>query len=79
MIEPELLGGALLGAGIMYGLPVLGQILRPIATTVVQIGYSAVAGVGQLRAGAREQVGSIVSAARSEYERSRAGAIPSAE
>src|SRR5215469_12588240 len=70
LLEPELLGGALIGAGVVYGLPLVGQILRPIATTAVQLGYSAVASVGGLLAGARDQVQGIVANARSAYKRS---------
>ena len=70
LLEPELLGGALIGAGVVYGLPLVGQILRPVATTTVQLGYSAVAAVGDLLAGARDQVQGIVANARSGYERS---------
>jgi hypothetical protein len=60
LIEPELLGGALVGAGIVYGLPAVSQIMRPIATTAVQLGYSAVASIGDLVAEARHQVQGIV-------------------
>jgi hypothetical protein len=75
LLEPELLGGALIGAGVVYGLPLAGQILRPVATTAVQLGYSAVASVGGLLAGARDQVQEIVSSARTGYERSRGSSI----
>jgi hypothetical protein len=71
LLEPELLGGALIGAGVVYGLPLVGQILRPVATTAVQLGYSAVASVGGVLAGARDQVQGIVANARTGYERSR--------
>ena len=75
LIEPELLGGALLGAGIVYGLPLVGQLLRPVMTTAVQLGYSTVASVGDLLAGARDQVQGIVATARSDYQRSRGSSI----
>ena len=71
LLEPELLGGALIGAGVVYGLPVIGLILRPIATTAVQLGYSVLASVGDLLTGARDQVQGIVANARAGYERSR--------
>src|SRR5215472_1366336 len=71
LLEPELLGGALIGAGVVYGLPLVGQILRPIATTAVQLGYSAVASVGSLLADARDQIQGIVANARTASERSR--------
>ena len=75
LIEPELLGGALLGAGVVYGLPFVGQILRPVATTALHLGYSAVAGVADLLSGARDQVQGIVATARSDYQRSRGSSI----
>jgi hypothetical protein len=75
LVEPELLGGALLGAGVLYGLPLLGQLLQPVAITAVQLGYTAVAGVSDLVAGARNQVEGIVATARSSYERSRGPSI----
>jgi hypothetical protein len=75
LLEPELLGGALIGAGVVYGLPLIGQILRPVATTAVQLGYSAVASVGDLLADARDQVQGIAANARSGYERSRSSSI----
>ena len=66
LIEPELLGGALIGAGIMYGLPIAGRILRAVATTVVRLSYSAATSVGGVVSEARNQVGSIIADARSE-------------
>lgn len=75
LVEPELLGGALLGAGVVYGLPLVGRLLRPVATTALQLGYSAVASVSDLLAGAREQVEGIVATARSDYQRSRGSSI----
>ena len=68
LLEPELLGGALIGAGVMYGLPLVGQILRPLATTAVQLGYSAVATAGGLLAGARHEVEGIVANAQAGYQ-----------
>jgi hypothetical protein len=77
LVEPELLGGALLGAGIVYGLPILGQLLRPVVTTAVQIGYSTVASVGDLLGGTRDQLQGIVATARSDYEQSRGSSVTS--
>jgi hypothetical protein len=65
VLEPGLLGGALIGAGVVYGLPLIGQILRPVAATAMQLGYSAVAAVGGLLAGARDEVQGFVASARS--------------
>jgi hypothetical protein len=75
LIEPELLGGALLGAGVVYGLPLVGQLLRPVMSTAVQLGYSAVASVSDLLVGARDQVQGIVATVRSDYQRSRGSSI----
>ena len=75
LIEPELLGGALLGAGVVYGLPIVGRFLRPVATTAVQLGYSAVASVGDLLAGARDQVQDIVANARAGHQGSHQSLI----
>ena len=75
LLEPELLGGALIGAGAVYGLPLVGRILRPVATTAVQLGYSAVASVGEVLAGARDQLQGVVANARAAYERSSGSSI----
>jgi hypothetical protein len=77
LLEPELLGGALIGAGVVYGLPLVGQIVRPVATTAVQVGYAAVASVADLLAGARDQVQGIVANARAGYEGSHGPSISS--
>jgi hypothetical protein len=71
LLEPELLGGALIGAGVVYGLPLIGRILRPAATTAVQLGYSTVASAAGLLAGVRDEVQGIVANARAGYERAR--------
>ncbi|HJU11499.1 MAG TPA: hypothetical protein VJ728_11510 [Candidatus Binataceae bacterium] len=75
LVEPELLGGALLGAGVVYGLPLVGQLLRPVASTALQLGYSAVASASDLLQNAREQVHDIVATAQSDYQRSRGSSI----
>jgi hypothetical protein len=75
LVEPELLGGALLGAGVVYGLPLVAQLLRPVVSTAVQLGYFAVAAAGDLLTGARGQVQGIVATARSDYQRSRGSLI----
>lgn len=79
LLEPELLGGALIGAGAVYGLPLVGRVLGPVATTAVQLGYSAVASVGELLAGARDQIQGIVTNARAGYERSGSSIISDTE
>jgi hypothetical protein len=75
LIEPELLGGALLGAEVMYGLPLFGRFLRPIASTAVQLGYFAGASAGHLLLEARQQVEGIFATARSDFERARGSSM----
>ncbi len=70
LLEPELWGGTLIGAGVVYGLPLVAHILRPLATTAVQLGYSAVATAGGLLAGARNEVEGILANPPAGYQRS---------
>ena len=70
LIEPEILGGALLGAGVIYGLPAVGRLLRPVIQTAVTIGYSAAASVSGAVAGAGEELGTMVEQARDLHHRS---------
>jgi hypothetical protein len=71
LVEPELLGGALLGAGVVYGLPLISQFLRPAIATTVELGYTAAAVLGDLLADARDEVEGFIASARSDYHRSR--------
>ena len=66
LVEPELLGGALLGAGVFYGLPLIGGVLRPVASTAVRFGYSAAATVSEALSQAGQQMQRIVADARSQ-------------
>jgi hypothetical protein len=75
LIEPELLGGVLIGAGIMYGLPLMSRLLSPVMNSAVEIGYSAVASVSDLVAGAIDEVHEAVATIRSDYQRSRSSSI----
>ena len=68
LIEPEILGGALLGAGVVYGLPIVGRLLRPVLQTAVTIGYSAATSVSEAVAGAGEELKSMVAQARGLHE-----------
>jgi hypothetical protein len=68
LVEPELLGGALVGAGIMYGLPIAGRILRAAATAAVRLSYSVSASLSGAVSEAPHQVEGIVADARSEQE-----------
>ena len=69
LIEPELFGGALIGAGLVYGFPLVSKLLHPVMTTAVQLGYSAVASVSDLVADAVEQVHEVVVNAQADYRR----------
>ena len=60
MLEPELLGGALLGAGVIYGFPLIGRVLRPAVNTAMWLGYSAVAAVSEIASQAGKQIQSSV-------------------
>lgn len=78
LIEPEILGGALLGAGVVYGLPGVGRLLRPVLQTAVTIGYSAATSVSEAVAGAGEEFKSMVAQARDQVEHhERAGSTGS--
>ena len=70
LLEPELIGGALLGAGVIYGFPFIGRMLRPVVNTAVWLGYSAVAAVSEVASQAGQQLQSSVAEARRQYERS---------
>jgi hypothetical protein len=69
LVEPELLGGALLAAGVIYGLPFVGRILRPVVNTAVRLGYSAAVSISDVVAQAGQQVQSVAADARSQYRR----------
>jgi hypothetical protein len=75
LVEPELLGGALLAAGAIYGIPLLGNLLRPVTRFAIRAGYSAVNLVGEAMNDARESVGQIVSEARSDYRHGESSII----
>lgn len=68
LIEPELLGGALLGAGVVYGLPVVGRLLRPVVKNAIRLGFWAASSVSEMASDATHQVQDMVSDARSEYQ-----------
>ena len=70
LLEPELLGGMLLGAGAVYvsrGLPLIGGVLRPLVKTVVRVGYAAGAKASEMIAEASEEVQDMVAEARADY------------
>jgi hypothetical protein len=70
LLEPELIGGALLGAGVVYGFPLIGRVLRPIVNTAVLLGYSAVAAVSDAASQAGQHIQSSVAEARRQYDQS---------
>lgn len=70
LIEPELLGGMLLGAGVVYvsrNLPLIGGVLRPLVKTAVRVGYAAGAKASEMIAEASEEVQDMVAEARADY------------
>jgi hypothetical protein len=74
LIEPELLVGMAIGAGIVYGssyLPdVVGGVLRPLVKSAVKVGYAAAEAVSE----AAEKVQDIAAEVRAEEE--KGGAHP---
>jgi hypothetical protein len=74
LIEPELLGGALLGAGVVYGWPLVGRVLRPVVKTAVDFGYSAAASVNDLVSEAGQSIQDFVAEVRSDRQRSESSA-----
>jgi hypothetical protein len=74
LVEPELLGGVLLGAGVMYGLPFVGRLLQPVAKNAIGIGYTAVRTVGDAMSTAGRTLGDAMSTAG----RTVTGAVSSA-
>jgi hypothetical protein len=72
LIEPELLAGMAIGAGIVLAskwLPnVVGDVVRPIAKTAVKAGYAAVMAVKETAAEVTEGVEDLMAEARAEQE-----------
>ena len=75
LVEPELLGGALLAAGAIYGVPLLGRVLRPAVRTAIRAGYSVVSTVGEAVTEAGESVQDMVAEARADYQQPRSSII----
>jgi hypothetical protein len=71
LLEPELLGGMLLGAGAVYAartLPIVGGILRPMMRSAIKYGYAAVSKMNEVVSEATEDVQDMVAEARSDYQ-----------
>ena len=71
LLQPELLGGMLLGAGAVYAgraLPVVRGVLRPMLKTIVRAGYMAVAKANEVISEASEDVQDMIAEARTDYE-----------
>ncbi len=71
ILEPELIPGILIGAGITLVpklLPAVGKLLRPVVKTVVQTGYEITSGVREVAAEAREQVEDMVAEAQAQRD-----------
>lgn len=74
LIEPELLAGMAIGAGIILlsgWMPnIVGDVIRPIAKTAVKAGYAAVAAARETAAEVTEGVEDLMAEARAEQESS---------
>jgi hypothetical protein len=80
LFEPELIGGMLIGAGIMYAskwlpdligdvvAPVVGGVVRPVAKTAVELGYATVSKTQELVSTAVEGVEDMIAEARAKSE-----------
>lgn len=72
LIEPELLAGMAIGAGIVLAsrwLPnIVGDLVRPIAKTAVKAGYAAATATREVVAEVTEQVEDLMAEARAEQE-----------
>ena len=64
LVEPELLAGALVGAGIMYGLPIAGRILSAALTKALRLSYSAAGSVGDAVDQVRHRLEDVVTGVR---------------
>ncbi|MGH8011673.1 MAG: DUF5132 domain-containing protein [Candidatus Binataceae bacterium] len=86
LIEPELLGGMILGAGVVYatrGLPAISGFVRPLMKSVVKASYVAASKATELVAEATEDIQDIFAEVRAEHQ-SEAGqhsgiVVPSSE
>jgi hypothetical protein len=81
ILEPELLGGMVLGAGAVYvarNLPHIGSILRPMISTAVKAGYSAALKANEMMAEASEDMQDIIAEVRAEYDERSSGSQRSA-
>jgi hypothetical protein len=72
LIEPELLAGMAIGAGIVLAsrwFPnVVGDLVRPIAKTAVKAGYAAAAATREMVAEVTEEVEDMMAEARAAHE-----------
>ncbi len=77
LIEPELLAGLAIGAGIVLAskwLPnIVGGTIRPIVKTAIKAGYTAVATASEVAAEAAEEVQDIAAEVRAERESEHGG------
>ena len=71
LLEPELFGGMLLGAGAVYAsrsFPLIGGVLRPLMRGAIRVGYAATAKASEMIAEASEDFQDIVAEARADYQ-----------
>lgn len=70
LIEPELLAGMAIGAGIVFAsrwLPgIVGDVIRPVAKTAVKAGYAAASAAREMAAKVTEEVEDMVAEVRAE-------------
>jgi hypothetical protein len=71
VLEPELIPGLLVGAGITLAprlLPAIGTLLRPLVKVAVKTGYELTSGLRETAAEVREQFEDMVAEAQAEHE-----------
>jgi hypothetical protein len=68
LVEPELLAGALVGAGITYGLPIAGRILNVALTKALRLSYSAAGSVGDAVDQVRHQLEDVITGVQSTHQ-----------
>jgi len=72
LIEPELLAGMAIGAGIVLAsrwFPnIVGDLVRPVAKTAVKAGYAAATAAREVVAEVAEEVEDMMAEARAEHE-----------
>jgi len=72
LIEPELLAGMVIGAGIVFASGLVAglvdSIVRPVVKTAVKAGYSAASGAREMVAEVSQEIQGTVAEARAEHQ-----------